>query len=370
MTRSGEELLATARRRGSQLRRRRRSAWLGVGGLATALIVTAAVLLAVPGGSPQRVQTIGGPPTTPPSLTTPPTVPPTTSTTTDPLSTPVVTMSYFGSGVALLGVDVEQSTAPVSPQLFLTTDQVHWRNVTPPGASTPDRVGAYGGFDQASFLNATTGWVTEFDGNVDQQTIFRTSDGGATWTLVPGFGHSLGGEDTSRIQLVSPTTAFAQVVAPGQAGSLSVTTDAGVTWRTVYTGLTSTGTPLSGPVEIPVTFGDQLHGFGADGLPPTDVFPSGSLYATSDGGTTWTLDNPPLPKAALPCPSEVLPTSLTVCGYGLPVFSDPSDAVVPALVLTDGTGMVGFDLTDNDGKTWTLKSTRGVTVPLPASPYS
>ncbi|MGH9120536.1 MAG: hypothetical protein ACRDYC_01095, partial [Acidimicrobiales bacterium] len=137
----------------------------------------------------------------------------------------------------------------------------------------------------------------------------------SSWTSVIGQGQSFGPAAMLHFQLVTPTTAFEEVTEP--AGSdmlLSVTNDAGVTWHTVYTGRTSTTNAfVPGPFEMPVTFADSLHGFGADGLPPTDLEQTGAFYATSDGGSTWTAESPPLPKGPLPCPTEIVFSSPTLC---------------------------------------------------------
>ncbi|MGH8889306.1 MAG: hypothetical protein ACRDV3_06025, partial [Acidothermaceae bacterium] len=63
-------------------------------------------------------------------------------------------------GVAVVGMtpagDAEFSSPP---SLWISTDTVHWQDVTPPGAQKPAAPGIYPIFDTASFLNRKVGWV-------------------------------------------------------------------------------------------------------------------------------------------------------------------------------------------------------------------
>ena len=238
--------------------------------------------------------------------------PPTTSSA--ELNTPSPTLVYRGAGVVVVGISPVgggfQGTKP--SRLYLSNDLVHWRDVTPPQSqAVPDpRYATYPFFEQASFISPYTGWVTAWNTATLGVTIYRTGDGGRTWTAIGGLGHGAHGGAALLIDLITPSTAFSEQFDPAAPEmSLSISRNSGQTWRTVYTGPphgTGDSGPLAGPDEMPFTFINSLDGFSAVGVPPQSpgaIPGEGDFFDTSDGGSTWQRQSPPLPTTTLQCPT-------------------------------------------------------------------
>ena len=107
---------------------------------------------------------------------------------------------------------------------------------------------------QVAYFSAYRRW---YDGSQDN-TMFRTSDGGTTWVELPPPQPGSPG-----MQFLNPTVGYATY------GYVYKTTDAGNTWTMQPTSLMATQ----------VSFVDVTHGW--------SVGPDGDIGATSDGGTTW-----------------------------------------------------------------------------------
>ncbi|MHB8246472.1 MAG: WD40/YVTN/BNR-like repeat-containing protein [Acidimicrobiales bacterium] len=200
-------------------------------------------------------------------------------------------------------------------------------------------------------------------------TIYRTNDGGKTWSTVAGASHSENAGAATLIDLVSPTTAFEEDLEPtGPGMSLAVTTDSGRTWKSVYNfpPPTASGNGRdSGPFEMPMSFADPMHGFAASGVPPAEPpTASGDFFTTSDGGSTWVRQLPPLPNIPVvsTCPTGVTNISSTSCVFALPTFSDSRQGVLAAVVTTGTKAYVAFDVTSDGGQHWTRTSQQSVTV--------
>jgi photosystem II stability/assembly factor-like uncharacterized protein len=180
-----------------------------------------------------------------------------------------------------------------------------------------------------SFPSASTGFIELADGS-----ILSTQDGGQTWqprTRVPLI-EKLTVDD---LDFISPSVGFA--VASGdhrEGGHLYRTSDGGGSW-----------TPVAAPVYEPlysVTFVSPTVGYAVGGgYPPPLATKAGSvLLATEDGGLTWT-ERP----MAIPGVSFSVPPGLQqiVCSDALDCLISTSVEGAPANVLvrtTDG-GMSG-----------------------------
>lgn len=285
------------------------------------------------------------------------------------ISVPSVTLAYAEHGVAVVGVartgSGTQSEHPST--LWLSTDLIHWRDVTPPASRKPFEGNLYVTFDQASFLNSSTGWVTTWNSWNLGVTIYRTADGGKSWTVAPvGSGHSDHAGDADWIQLLSPTLAFQEgIEATAPRMSLAVTTNAGASWREVYTGPSTVGaTPTPSAFEAPTVFVSQLHGFAATAIPPAEPQIDQGFFKTTDGGVSWTAVTPPLAPTTTTCPSDNL--GADECLFALPSFSDATHAVLATEVVGGAHATVGFDATNDGGSSW--RSTTTVDVPIPAVP--
>jgi photosystem II stability/assembly factor-like uncharacterized protein len=287
---------------------------------------------------------------------------------------PWPSLIYTGPGVGLVGISpVGNGNQGARPsQLYLSTDLVHWTNVTPPESQT-EQNGAYGWFEHASFLNATTGWVTTWSPETTNVTIYRTSDGGKTWSAVSGGSHSGAGGATVLIQLLSPATAFKETLEPtGPAMSLQVSADSGQTWTTVYGGpppvVAGSQSADQGPFEMPMVFASASQGFASQGIPPIEPALGGEpyLFSTSDGGSTWIPQSPPLPGPADACGPGGGPT--VSCLFAAPSLSDPEHGVLPATVVSGAQAAVAFDVTADGGLHWTMASERSVPLTPTSSP--
>jgi photosystem II stability/assembly factor-like uncharacterized protein len=279
--------------------------------------------------------------------------------------TPWPSLIYRGPGVVVVGISPLGAAATKPSRLFLSTDMAHWTDITPPQSQTAV-TGTYDWFQQASFLNPRTGWVTSWSSATVKTTIYRTSDGGRTWTTVPGGGHSGNAGAASLIDLVSPTTGFEETLEPtAPLMSLASTTDSGQTWKTVYAGPppTPSNGRYQGPFEMGMTFTDARHGFAAVGVPPAESLSGeADFFNTSDGGATWLRQSPPLPDSPLTCPKTVLSTVSSACLYTLPDSSDTRHGVLSAVVTAGTQAYIGFDLTSDGGLQWTKASQVSVTV--------
>ncbi len=288
------------------------------------------------------------------------------------VSVPTVTMLDVEHGVAVVGVSPvgggDATEQP--PTLWLSTDLNHWHDVTPPATRRALEGGLYAVFDQASFLSPTTGWVTTWNvGNLGV-TIYRTADGGKSWTVAPaGSGHGDHAGDADWIQLLSPTVAFDEnIEAAASSMSLAVTTNAGASWHTLYTGPPATSTPTPTAYEAPMLFVTQLRGFAASAIPPAEGQIDQGFFESTDGGLSWTLEKPPLAPSTTMCPSDNF--GAVECLFALPSFSDATHAVLASEVVDGARATVGFDVTADGGSTWQQTTSVDVQIPLvPAGSY-
>ncbi len=283
-----------------------------------------------------------------------------------------MTLAHVQHGVALVGISPigggYQSGQPST--LWMSTDLSHWHDVTPSASRQPFEGDLYVTFEQASFLNSSTGWVTTWNSWNLGVTIYRTADGGKSWTTAPaGSGHGDHAGDADWIQLLTPTVAFDEnIEATASNMSLLVTTNAGTSWRTVYTGPPAAVTPTPSPYEAPMIFVSQLKGFAATAIPPAEGQIDQGFFETTDGGVSWRVVTPPLAPSTTTCPSDNLGT--VECLFALPSFSDATHAVLATEVVDGAHATVGFDVTADGGSSWRLTTTVDVPIPLvPADSY-
>jgi photosystem II stability/assembly factor-like uncharacterized protein len=281
---------------------------------------------------------------------------------------------YARNGVVLVAVTLtccgSEETKPST--LWLSTDMTHWRDVTPPGSREQVNPayfpGLYAGFDEASFLDPSTGWVTTWNGGNLAVTAYRTTDGGKTWSAVGIGGHSDHGDDADWIQLLTPKVAFSDGVTPTAPHvTLSVTTDSGQSWRTVYDWPTpTTESDASVPLDMPMVFVSETRGFAASGIPPGEPFEvSGDFLTTNDGGVHWARLIPPSIKSAS-CPTVQTDPVTVQCLVSLPRFAAPAHGALATEVIRGAKATVGFDTTSDGGTSW--QAAASVDVPLPVFP--
>lgn len=185
------------------------------------------------------------------------------------------------SGWALLASGTDGEQQPSFSLAATTSAGTNW-SVAP--LTLPTLGPGYpllGGDGWVDFVDAAHGWIMlKFATNnaVSWGIMLRTTDGGNTWSCVPGQPPM-----AEHFVFVTPTDGW---LAGGPYHELDVTCDGGDTWQEVS---------LSAPAQIPSpanataglpSFRDSTHGL----LPVTYDGPWGTalaLLTTNDGGKTW-----------------------------------------------------------------------------------
>jgi photosystem II stability/assembly factor-like uncharacterized protein len=230
--------------------------------------------------------------------------------------------------------------------VYLTTDAGRtWRTITPPPVTRGDPVEdvqsvvGVGAQDLWMPVNDVFGLVPPGDavGGFDRaQGIERSTDGGRTWTfdtLAPGCYVTCGPDSLS---FIDASHGFATNEASLNDGptTLYSTVDGGVAWHPVG--------PLPGGGAHHITFTSSEDGWAVTGAVygtfPQDqgrpIDPGGTLYRTTDGGTTWSA------APGLPVTSR----------YELPTFFNRRQGIV----LGEGARarLPVVYVTDDGGATW------------------
>lgn len=152
------------------------------------------------------------------------------------------------------------------------------------------------GVSQISYADANVVWVNSYDGANTANTIRewgKSTDGGETWTSgVINLGASSASLGIGSIQAIDANTAFvaAYPLAAGVTGGIWKTTDGGATWTRQNTATFSGADAFANLV----TFWDANEGV-CQGDPNGGYF---EIYRTTNGGTTWTR----VPSGSIPAP--------------------------------------------------------------------
>jgi hypothetical protein len=167
----------------------------------------------------------------------------------------------------------------ISDEGLLLTDDggSTWRDITP-AALTPDQINA------AYFLDGSTGWVGAVTPSSDATSdlrVFRTTDGGGTWstsTVDSGVAYSDAAHGGGHIDFLDAKRGyFALGLASSSAnrsGVLFESSDAGANW-----------TRASLPVFGQIAFATATDGWVADEIG------DGRLWVTSNSGEDWRLSS-------------------------------------------------------------------------------
>jgi photosystem II stability/assembly factor-like uncharacterized protein len=163
-----------------------------------------------------------------------------------------------------------------------------WLDASPPG------VGGLGLSANLAVLNTQTAWALVPGTDFFSGTLFRTGDGGITWSsnTVPFGGAFIQFQDGSHGRALADRGALAG----SEAVELFQTSDGGATWNSVFHNepgqpSSSNSLPLAG-IKNGMTFVDANTGWVTGSIPVDgEIY----LYITRDGGVSWSQQSLPLP---------------------------------------------------------------------------
>ena len=332
-----------------------------VAGLAAVLVVLVVATIFLTGGSPS-VLPVGSPGSSLQAVVSPsaapspsgepssePSASPVPSPSSEPSRTPPPATAPPAANVGPAGlIDASHGWAVADQRLVLTSDGgATWYDRTPPAlhdGTTPANL------LNAEFLDPEHGWVAvaepfklSTDPGFGRVDVWRTSDGGLTWSRVElpkAVLHNQG--DTMgdvAFDFLDASHGYASITG-GTANAahdtdLYWTADGGRTW----TADRPSGSGSDG-VEGIVAFASQDVGVIAGG-------PIGSgISSTHDAGKTWT-------SAKLSAPAGM---SGAVRSFGQPVFFDASSGLVPVRFQADTGNVTRIYRTTDGGATWSFLS--------------
>jgi len=212
-----------------------------------------------------------------------------------------------------------------------------WYNVSPQGVTE------FGYGTANTFLNALQAWVMVADASdpAGSGLLYRTSDGGLTWTVYPV---PFGGGDLTFIDEENGWMMAYLGVAVGSMGvSIYRTDDGGGIWAQAYTNdpnLENAGDslPLGGIKNNLTALDFQTAWVGGVIYAPETFY----LYKTNDGGHTWA-------PQTIPAAPGMQNTEVAI-DLG-PIFTSPSDGILPIRFMGE-TLRTGFYATHDSGVNW------------------
>jgi photosystem II stability/assembly factor-like uncharacterized protein len=223
------------------------------------------------------------------------------------------------------GWAIGQLTSSKDDQILRSSDGgKSWKKVTPLELPLTGKTAV------AFFLDATRAWVTyatQPGGAAPTQfTVWRTTDGGATWQATNTGLSGLTMEFFTPSQVAFFDANNGWLVTLLGAGmnhtyfAIYKTSDGGATWKAVVTP-DKANAPMACS-KSGAWFRDANHGYLAGSC--NGVQKGLYLYATSDGGVTWTLVNLPAPAGL----ANAYTQDNNVCGADAPRFFDAQKGLI------------------------------------------
>jgi DNA-binding CsgD family transcriptional regulator/photosystem II stability/assembly factor-like uncharacterized protein len=270
---------------------------------------------------------------------------PTFVTTNEPYTGPNV------SGMQLVneGFAVVNASGAYTPRLYTTALVPQGERLVPQVNIAPPGIANMGDF---WFLDREHGWVVSSgrrdDAYETQVSVYRTSDGGQSWSSAP-MGEpisDIGDRPSVSIDFINSNRGWIL-----ERSSTSTQSSYGVLYRTDDGG--ATWTKLPAPSGESIRFTDENTGWQTSG---GGIKGNRTLWVTRDGGTTW----------SDAFPSTHPPQGLTL--YDLPAKLQDGSLLLPT---TDPTGRtLSASRSTDEGATWTLiASAPPIPVDGPLVPY-
>ena len=250
---------------------------------------------------------------------------------------PVVTQLSLASSPSIQYLDmmdVNNGWAMNSNNILHTTDGGGtWFNATPAGMSSMPA--------SSFFLNDMTGWIVLSGADLTSGTLYRTTDGGVNWNSHPVPFSS------GSMQFLDPSNGWILVGLGAGMSHMAVavfrTSDGGNTWSQVFTDdPNATGTSDTLPFvgdKNGLTALDANHAWVTGAEPVSDFI---YIYATQDGGQTWSAQNPSLPAGFAGAMTNAFP----------PRFFSATEGAMRVGLYADTSATVLY-LSHDGGQTWT-----------------
>jgi photosystem II stability/assembly factor-like uncharacterized protein len=212
-----------------------------------------------------------------------------------------------------------------------------WTNITPAALGS-------GRIERVVFRTEREGWIvslSEAGATGSDLTVWRTQDGGASWTSHVAASLPDGGTPLA-IEFADATTGWVMVQLPSSSnfstGLLLATSDGGQSWKALP------APPIGGAIH----FTSRSNGWLAGG-------PAGDqLYVTRDGGQRWARQ-----VVSPPAGAEIGSGAI----YQLPKFTTDANGVLPVVFTGAKSSLLATYVTSDAGATWHSKTL----VSLPAA---
>ena len=308
------------------------------------MVILIALLVTLLAGACKPTPTPAPPTETP--APPPPTITPEPPTAIPPTVTPTDTPTDVPSGEGTIFTRLDMITTTTGWALTTTTvvrtmdGGANWTDVAP--ADWNDAMLPTSAF----FQNEDHAWLAQTDPvDFERGVFYHTSDGGASWKRydVP-FG-------AGTMSFVDNVNGWIMVGLGAGAGSQAIaifaTHNGGATWTETYRRDTGEPEPAG---EIPlggskqgITFRDLQHGWVAGSVPADNIV---YLYATENGGVNFQQQDIPMPDGI----------STAMLSLEAPIFYTNMDGLLPVLLFTPDASATVFYTTADGGLSWTPTS--------------